>query len=102
METSLKYVTVGGSKMTRFIVPIITSYNEYISIEAESEKEAIELVRDGAGEEIEDLKEFRETIAIQEDMVEEEPEDTPEDGQQIAVRGMADLMNVLNGGDDND
>lgn len=50
--------------MTRYIVPLITTYYEYSSVEAENEDEAVEIVRDGGGDPIEDWMDFRETIAI--------------------------------------
>ena len=58
--------------MPNYIVPIISSYYEYERVEADSPEEAVTRVKDGAGDPIEHLTEWREVIDIMDDMVIEE------------------------------
>lgn len=55
-----------------YIVPIVTSYYEYERVEADSPEEAVARVKDGAGDSIEHMKEWREVTDILDDMVIEE------------------------------
>lgn len=57
--------------MPKFIVPVITSYYEYYEVTADNKFEAIAMVKDGDGEEVEPWREFREVIDIQDHAVEE-------------------------------
>lgn len=58
--------------MPNYIVPIISSYYEYERVEADSPEEAVAKVKDGAGESIEHMMEWREVVDILDDMVIEE------------------------------
>ena len=57
--------------MAKFIVPFITSYYEYLEVEADSKEEAIEKAQDGDGQWIEHWQEFRDTLDIREEFVKE-------------------------------
>ena len=50
----------------KYIVPIITSFYEYVLVEADSPEEAVEKVKDADGEDY-GKPEFREVIAVGED-----------------------------------
>jgi hypothetical protein len=50
----------------KFIVPLITSYYEYVRVEAESPEEAVEIAKDAGGEDT-GIMDFREVIAIGDD-----------------------------------
>ena len=60
-----------------YIVPIITSYYEYMRINAESPEDAVQKVKDGDGAFVETWTEFREVLDIREDSVEEDSDQTP-------------------------
>ena len=53
--------------MSEFIVPIITSFYEYVQVTADSRDEAVEIAKDAGGTELKSMTEFREVIAIGED-----------------------------------
>ena len=49
--------------MNRYIVPLITSYYEYIEVDAESPEDAIRRVKDAEGEDY-GTPEFREVLDV--------------------------------------
>jgi hypothetical protein len=53
----------------RFIVPIITSYYEYEAVEAESPEDAVQRCKDGEGEALEYMTEWRGVVDVLDDQV---------------------------------
>ena len=51
----------------KFMVPVITSYYEYLEVEADTAEEAVEKVKLGQGDWDKSDMEYRETIAYGED-----------------------------------
>lgn len=53
----------------KYLVPLITSYYEYETVMAESAEDAEKLVRDGGGDPIEHMMEWRGVIDIMDDQI---------------------------------